>query len=169
MAHLSALRQMRLLGIAVSLAVSVAPTKASGQTTPETVAPPVLTAAAPCSERIWRHGIGTGFRRGARQAAFSLGAGWGYQASKYHHDHDLVLATMRLGRTLGANWEVLGELFGGVQLDLTIHDRFGAPVKPREWFLVPLPVIDEAVQRIMDGSIDGYAYDPLTASLVPQS
>lgn len=39
-------------------------------------------------------------------------------------------------------------LFGAAQLDLTIEDRFGNPVKPREWFPVPLPVIDEAVQRI---------------------
>ncbi len=57
-------------------------------------------------------------------------------------------------------------LFGGVQLDLTIADRFGKPVKPREWFVVPLHVIDEAVQRIRDGSMSELAYDPQTARLV---
>ena len=41
-------------------------------------------------------------------------------------------------------------LFATIQLDLTIHDRFGHPVRPREWFLVPLHVIYEAVQRIRD-------------------
>lgn len=43
--------------------------------------------------------------------------------------------------------------FGAAQLDLTIADRFGYPVKPREWFLVQLQVIDEAVARIRDGTI----------------
>jgi hypothetical protein len=38
-------------------------------------------------------------------------------------------------------------------------------VKPREWFVVPLHVIDEAVARIRDGSITGCAYDPQTATL----
>jgi hypothetical protein len=56
-------------------------------------------------------------------------------------------------------------LFGAAQLDLTIEDRFGHPVKPREWFLVPLHVIDEAVQRIWDGSISEFIYDPKTARL----
>lgn len=56
-------------------------------------------------------------------------------------------------------------LFGAVQIDLTIPDRFGHPVKPREWFLVPLQAIDETVQRIVDGSITDYAYDPASARL----
>ncbi len=58
-------------------------------------------------------------------------------------------------------------LFGAAQLDLTIDDRFGHPVRPKEWFLVPLHVIDEAVQRIRDGSITTRTYDPATARLVP--
>lgn len=57
-------------------------------------------------------------------------------------------------------------IFAQAQLDLTIHDRFGHPVRPREWFLVPLHVIDEAVQRIRDGSITDVIYDPKTARLV---
>ena len=56
-------------------------------------------------------------------------------------------------------------LFAPAQLDLVIHDRFGHPVKPKEWFLVPLQVIDEAVKRIRDGSITDVTYDPKTASL----
>lgn len=61
---------------------------------------------------------------------------------------------------------IFHRLFGAAQLELTISDRFGNPVKPREWFLVPLAVIDEAVQRICDGSITAYVYDPQTALLV---
>jgi len=37
------------------------------------------------------------------------------------------------------------------------------------WFLVPLHVIDEAVQRILDGTITDIVYDPSTARLVRES
>ena len=57
-------------------------------------------------------------------------------------------------------------IFAPAQLELTIQDRFGNPVKPREWFLVPLPVIDEAIDRVMDGSITEVVYDPSSARLV---
>ena len=57
-------------------------------------------------------------------------------------------------------------LFSSAQLDLVIHDRFGKPVKPKEWFLVPLQVIDQAVKYVREGSIVDFAYDPKTASLV---
>ena len=52
-------------------------------------------------------------------------------------------------------------------MDIEILDRFGNPVIPREWFLVPLGVIDETVDRIRDRSITGYIYDPAKVRLVP--
>lgn len=61
---------------------------------------------------------------------------------------------------------VFHKLFSAAQLDLTIEDRFGTHVKPREWFLVPLHVIDEAVERIRTGSITNLIYDPKTARLI---
>ncbi len=64
---------------------------------------------------------------------------------------------------------VFHKLFAAAQLDLTLEDRFGRPVKPREWFLVPLHVIDEAVQRIRDGSITQFRYDTSTATLQPST
>lgn len=57
-------------------------------------------------------------------------------------------------------------LFSATRLDLTIQDRFGNPVRPQEWFLVPLHVINEAVERVKDGSIADMRYDPKTASLL---
>ena len=51
-------------------------------------------------------------------------------------------------------------------MDVTITDRFGKPVSPREWFQVPLFVIDEAIERIRDGSITQYRYDPSRVALV---
>ena len=52
------------------------------------------------------------------------------------------------------------------RLDIEIKDRFGNLITPREWFLVPVFVIDEAVQRIKDGTITDYRYDPKKAALV---
>ncbi len=78
-----------------------------------------------------------------------------------------VVATYKLHNLNRIRLEnIFHHLFGAAQLDLTIEDRFGHPVKPREWFLVPLHVIDEAVQRIRDGSITEVVYDPTTARLV---
>jgi len=54
-----------------------------------------------------------------------------------------------------------------VRFDIEIPDRFGKLVRPREWFLVPLSVIDQIVERIMDGTLANVSYDPKTASLVP--
>lgn len=77
-----------------------------------------------------------------------------------------VVATYKLHNINRTRLEnIFHRLFAAAQLDLTIEDRFGNPVKPREWFLVPLPVIDEAVQRIKDGSITNLAYEPATARL----
>ena len=78
-----------------------------------------------------------------------------------------VVATYKLHNLNRVRLEnIFHRLFGAAQLDLTIEDRFGNPVKPREWFLVPLHVIDEAVQRIRDGSITEVVYDPKTALLL---
>ena len=71
--------------------------------------------------------------------------------------HRIVAHVGRDGAHLGAE---------RAQLDLVIHDRFGHPVKPREWFLVPLPAIDEAVQHIRDGTITDFHYDPKLARFV---
>jgi hypothetical protein len=77
-----------------------------------------------------------------------------------------IVATYKLHNLNRVKLEgIFHRLFGAAQLNLTIEDRFGQPVKPREWFLVPLPVIDEAVQRIVDGSITRAVYDPQQARL----
>lgn len=61
---------------------------------------------------------------------------------------------------------LLHRFFAPGRLDITITDRFGNPVSPREWFQVPLFIIDEAIERIRDGSITDYRYDPERVALV---
>nr|WP_245433934.1 GIY-YIG nuclease family protein [Rhodomicrobium lacus] len=78
-----------------------------------------------------------------------------------------VVATYELFNINRARLEhLIHRIFGPARLEIEIKDRFGQPVIPREWFLVPLFVIDEAVEKIRDGSIFNYIYDPKAASLV---
>lgn len=78
-----------------------------------------------------------------------------------------VVATYKLAGINRTRMENLfHRLFASARLNITINDRFGHPVEPQEWFLVPLFVIDEAVERIKDGTITNYVYDPKAAQLV---
>lgn len=77
-----------------------------------------------------------------------------------------IVATYKLSNINRTKLEnLIHRIFDPVRLNIEIKDRFGNPVVPREWFLVPLFVIDEAVNRIKDGTITDYQYDPGTASL----
>lgn len=64
---------------------------------------------------------------------------------------------------------LIHNFFSAARLDLEMKDRFGAPFKPREWFLVPLFAINEAVDRIRDGSITEFRYDARGVRLVAQN
>jgi T5orf172 domain len=61
---------------------------------------------------------------------------------------------------------LIHRIFDPARLDIEIKDRFGNPVVPREWFLVPRFVVDDAVEKIKDGTITGVVYDPAAARLV---
>jgi hypothetical protein len=61
---------------------------------------------------------------------------------------------------------VIHRVFDSARLDIEIKDRFGNPVVPREWFLVPVIAIDDAVNHIKDGTISQYVYDPRSARLL---
>lgn len=77
-----------------------------------------------------------------------------------------IVATFKLmninrGRLEG----LLQKFFSSARLELELTDRFGAAVKPREWFLVPLEVIEEVVEKIEQGTIDQFRYDRKTANI----
>lgn len=78
-----------------------------------------------------------------------------------------VVATYELFNVNRARLEnLIHRIFDPVRLDIGIKDRFGQDVNPREWFCVPMFVIDEAIGKIRDGSITGFVYDPSAARLV---
>lgn len=78
-----------------------------------------------------------------------------------------IVATFKLANINRKRLEaLLHKFFAKARLDLELKDRFGDQVEPREWFLIPLPVIEEAIQKLMQGTIESFRYDPETARLV---
>jgi hypothetical protein len=55
---------------------------------------------------------------------------------------------------------LLHRFFDPVRVDIEITDRFGKPVRPREWFFVTPDHVTEVVRRIQDGSITRCYFDP---------
>lgn len=78
-----------------------------------------------------------------------------------------VVATYELSNISRSKLEgVIHTFFEPARLDIEIKDRFGFPVVPREWFLVPLFIIDEAIERIRNGSIVHCHYDTKAGKIV---
>lgn len=55
--------------------------------------------------------------------------------------------------------QLLHNFFGNSCLNIDIFDKNGNRHTPREWFIVPLPVIEEAINFIVSGEIVDYKYD----------
>lgn len=54
---------------------------------------------------------------------------------------------------------LLHRFFRKAQADIDIKDRFGKICYPKEWFILPLNVIDQAIQLLITGKITEYIYD----------
>lgn len=57
---------------------------------------------------------------------------------------------------------ILHKFFGKVCLEVDVFDRSGKRHTPREWFIAPLPVIEEAIRLTISGEIIDYRYDSET-------
>jgi hypothetical protein len=78
-----------------------------------------------------------------------------------------LVATFKLANINRKKLEaLLHTFFARARLDLELKDRFGGQVEPQEWFLVPLPVIEEAIRKLLYGTLVGHAYDPETAAIL---
>ena len=60
---------------------------------------------------------------------------------------------------------LLHRFFDNARLELALPDRFGIPVQPREWFFIPLETIEAVIEKIQEGTLDQFQYDPETLSL----
>ncbi len=71
-----------------------------------------------------------------------------------------IVATYELSNINPVKLEnLIHRFFKPAQLNIKIKDRLGNPIDPREWFLVPLFVIDQMIEKIKDGSIVNCTYD----------
>lgn len=64
---------------------------------------------------------------------------------------------------------LLHRVFADVRLDLTQADRRGRSYDPSEWYVVPRPVIDQAIDLIISGDIVNFVYDRSAERLVARS
>ena len=55
--------------------------------------------------------------------------------------------------------QLIHNFFGNSCLNVTVRDNDGIPHNPKEWFIVPLGIIEQAVQLIISGEVIHYRYD----------
>lgn len=78
-----------------------------------------------------------------------------------------IVATFKLANINRTRLEaLLHKFFASARLDLELKDRFGLQVEPREWFLVPFAAIEEAIDKLKEGTITDYRYDAASAKIV---
>lgn len=74
-----------------------------------------------------------------------------------------IVASFKLSNINSKRLEsLLQRFFASARIDLELKNRFGQGVEPQEWFLIPLPVIEEAVDLLVEGTIGNFRYDPKT-------
>ncbi|MDB5176188.1 MAG: hypothetical protein JWM81_1046 [Candidatus Saccharibacteria bacterium] len=61
----------------------------------------------------------------------------------------------------------LHRIFSEAAIDINIIDADGNDYRPREWYTVPLPVIEQAINLLLNGDIIHYHYDATTQKIVP--
>ena len=81
-----------------------------------------------------------------------------------------IVATYKVVNLNSQKFEdLVHQLLMAVQYQVVVYDEKGIAHQPQEWFIVPLPVVDVMIKKIMDGSIVGYAYNPQQECLEKQS
>lgn len=78
-----------------------------------------------------------------------------------------IIATYRTyNLKVSALEDLLHRVFAKVRLDINQVDLKGNRYDPSEWFVVPVKVIDQAIDMIISGDIVDYVYDEATHQLV---
>lgn len=60
---------------------------------------------------------------------------------------------------------LLHKFFASTCLDIEFTNDKGQRINPREWFVVPFEVVDEAIQLILNGNIVNYTFDVESRSI----
>ena len=61
--------------------------------------------------------------------------------------------------------QLIHKFFSNTCLDIDILDEKGSIHRPREWFIVPLDIIEEAIELIINGKIINYHYNELSEQI----
>lgn len=61
---------------------------------------------------------------------------------------------------------LLHRLFASVCLDIDLYDASGKRFIPREWFVLPIDVLNEAIELFINGGIINYRFDNLQNKIV---
>lgn len=61
---------------------------------------------------------------------------------------------------------LIHRFFAEACLDIDLYDKSGNRYIPREWFVVPLHVIDEVIQLLLNGNIVNFKYDYNSSQVV---
>lgn len=78
-----------------------------------------------------------------------------------------IVASYRIANASAGKLEnVLHRFFASARIDVKLREEVGGFVEPREWFLVPLPAIQEAIKLIRSGEIENARYDLANAKIV---
>lgn len=55
---------------------------------------------------------------------------------------------------------LIHQFFSAVRFNVRVKDNIGVFYTPQEWYVVPLPMIEKAINSIIDGTITHYRYNP---------
>lgn len=64
--------------------------------------------------------------------------------------------------------QLLHNFFGNSCLELDVFDEKGKRHTPREWFIAPIEVIEQAIELIINGEIIHYKFDAENMTIVPK-
>ena len=71
-----------------------------------------------------------------------------------------IVATYKVANLNSQMFEdLVHQVLKAVQFSVTVIDDQGMAHEPKEWFVVPLPVVDSIIARILDGTITAYSYN----------
>ena len=62
--------------------------------------------------------------------------------------------------------QLIQRFFGHTCLEIDVYDNNGKRHSPREWFIVPLEAIEQAITLIISGKIINYRYDKINCIIV---
>ncbi|MFP5082014.1 GIY-YIG nuclease family protein [Pedobacter sp. JCM 36344] len=88
------------------------------------------------------------------------------EATYLYSDVEIIATYSCYNLNVQAFEKLIHRFFAENCLNIDIYDAEGRRLVPREWFVVPLPIIDEAINLLIKGTIVNYRYDRVARKIV---